>query len=573
MTAPWEYRDPLEPTLMAEVSAATLMGHVHVIGALERESGSPGEAQAFDYIERTLKTYGVEVERREIEAYISLPQEARLALPDGGVIQGLTHSFSTSVEGLDAELVDVGDGRPEDLARARGKLALVRGLASPGKAWAVQQAGALGHVHVLGDHLHNMIVTTIWGTPAPDTAARIPAIPCLSILGADGERLHGLLANGPLRVRMTTRVRTGWTPIPHLVGELAGRREDTFLLLSGHVDSWHHGAMDNGTANATMLEVARLLAGRREALRRGIRFAFWSGHSHGRYAGSAWYADHAWPDLHRRCVAHLNVDSTGARGATDYSVLHATEDAAAFAERVVADVTGQRSRARRFSRAGDQSFWGAGVPSAFMSLSGLPRQETELSRAMERLVGSAGFPWWWHTKDDTVDKIDADVLALDTRVYLASALRWLNAPVLPLDHGRAAQSLLAELEALQAAAGARFDLSPALDAARELVERLARVAAALAQALDARGDAVNRGLMRLSRVLVPLAYTRGDRFTHDLALPLPPLAGLQAARELARLDPDGDAFKFARAALVRERNRAVHALASAITVAEDLLQR
>jgi len=573
VTAPWEYRDPLEPTLMAEVSAATLMGHVHVIGALERESGSPGEAQAFDYIERTLKTYGVEVERREIEAYISLPQEARLALPDGGVIQGLTHSFSTSVEGLDAELVDVGDGRPEDLARARGKLALVRGLASPGKAWAVQQAGALGHVHVLGDHLHNMIVTTIWGTPAPDTAARIPAIPCLSILGADGERLHGLLANGPLRVRMTTRVRTGWTPIPHLVGELAGRREDTFLLLSGHVDSWHHGAMDNGTANATMLEVARLLAGRREALRRGIRFAFWSGHSHGRYAGSAWYADHAWPDLHRRCVAHLNVDSTGARGATDYSVLHATEDAAAFAERVVADVTGQRSRARRFSRAGDQSFWGAGVPSAFMSLSGLPRQETELSRAMERLVGSAGFPWWWHTKDDTVDKIDADVLALDTRVYLASALRWLNAPVLPLDHGRAAQSLLAELEALQAAAGARFDLSPALDAARELVERLARVAAALAQALDARGDAVNRGLMRLSRVLVPLAYTRGDRFTHDLALPLPPLAGLQAARELARLDPDGDAFKFARAALVRERNRAVHALASAITVAEDLLQR
>jgi hypothetical protein len=573
VTAPWEYRDPLESTLAAEVSAATLMGHVHVIGALERESGSSGEARAFDYIERTLKSYGVEVERREIEAYISLPQEARLTLPDGAAIQGLTHSFSTSVEGLDAEVVDVGDGRPEDLSPARGKIALVRGLASPGKAWAMQQAGALGHVHVLADHLHNMIVTTIWGTPAPDTAARIPAIPCLSILGADGERLRGLLSTGPLRVRMTTRVRTGWMPIPHLVGELAGRREDRFLLLSGHVDSWHHGAMDNGTANATMLEVARLLAGQREALRRGIRFAFWSGHSHGRYAGSAWYADHAWPDLHHRCVAHLNVDSTGARGATDYSVLHATEDAAAFAERVVADVTGQRSLARRFSRAGDQSFWGAGVPSAFMSLSGLPKQDTELSRAMERLVGSAGFPWWWHTKDDTVDKIDADVLTLDTRVYLASALRWLNAPVLPLDHGRAARSLLAELEALQAAAGARFDLSPPLAAARGLVERLGRVAAALAQVPAERVEAVNRGLMRLSRVLVPLAYTSGDRFTHDLALPLPPLAGLQRARELARLDPDGDAFRFARAALVRERNRAVHALESAATVAEDLLQR
>jgi hypothetical protein len=571
VTAPWEYRDPLESTLAAEVSAATLMEHVRTIGSLERESGSPGEAQAFDYIERTLKACGVEVERRDIEAYISLPQQAHLTLPGGVTLQGLTHSFSASTEALEAEVVDVGEGRPEDLRRAAGKIALIRGLASPGRAWAAQQAGVLGQIHVLMDHLHNMIVTTIWGTPTPETAWRIPATPCLSVLGTDGDRLRALLARGPLGIRMTTRVRTGWMPIPHLVGELAGRHEDRFVLFSGHVDSWHCGAMDNGTANATMLEVARLLARRRDGLRRGIRFAFWSGHSHGRYAGSAWYADHAWRELHQRCVLHLNVDSTGARGATDYSVLHATEDAQRFAERVVADVTGQPSRGRRFSRAGDQSFWGAGVPSAFMSLSGLPKQDTELSRAMERLVGSAGFPWWWHTRDDTVDKIDADVLVLDTKVYLASALRWLNAPVLPFDHARAAQSLVAELEALQAAAGARFDLAPALEAARRLVERLQRVPEALAKVPEAQREAVNRTLMRLSRVLVPLAYTTGDRFTHDLALPIPPLAGLQRARELAALDADGDAFKFARAALVRERNRALHALDSAATLADELL--
>src|SRR5205809_19809 len=341
---------------------------------------------------------------------------------------------------------------------------------SPGEAQAFDDA----------DHLHNLIVTTIWGTPAPETAWRLPATPCLSILGADGQRLHDLHARPPRRLHLTTRVRTGWTPIPHLVGSLTGRVEDRFLLLSGHVDAWHQGAMDNGSANAAMLEIARLLAGRRDALRRGIRFAFWSGHSHGRYAGSAWYADHAWRELHQHCVLHLNVDSTGARGATDYSILHATEDAQRFAEAVGGDVTGQRSRARGFSRAGDQSFWGAGVPSAFMSLSGLPKQDTELSRAMERLVGSAGFPWWWHTKDDTVDKIDADVLVLDTKVYLATALRWLNAPLLPLDHRRAAQSLIAELEALQAAVGGRFDLAPALAGARALAERLARVAAMLA---------------------------------------------------------------------------------------------
>jgi hypothetical protein len=425
------------------------------------------------------------------------------------------------------------------------------------------------------DHLHNMIVTTIWGAPSPEALSRMPATPCVSVVGGDGARIAELLARGPLRVTMTTRVRTGWMPISHLVGELPGRQEDRFVLFSGHVDAWHHGAMDNGSANATMLEVARLLASRRADLRRGIRFAFWSGHSHGRYAGSAWYADHAWRELHERCVLHLNVDSTGAKGATDYSSLHATEDAQSFAEAVVVDVTGQRGRGRRFSRAGDQSFWGIGVPSAFMSLSGLPKQDTELSRAMARLLGTSGFPWWWHTREDTVDKIDPDVLTLDTRVYLSTALRWLNAPLLPLDHGRAAQSLLTELEALQAAAGDRFDLSSALAAAGGLVERLVEVAA-LADGQAAmpatRRETINRALIQLSRALVPLAYTTGDRFTHDLAVPLAPLPGLQRARELAALDPDADAIKFARAALVRERNRVVYALDTAASIAEGLLR-
>ena len=40
-------------------------------------------------------------------------------------------------------------------------------------------------------------------------------------------------------------------------------------------------------------------------------------------------------------MIHLNCDSTGARGATDYTRLHSTEDVQSFAEAVVGDVTGQ----------------------------------------------------------------------------------------------------------------------------------------------------------------------------------------------------------------------------------------
>jgi hypothetical protein len=576
--AHWGWADPREGSLLAAVSTESLMAHARAIATWERESGSPGEARAFDYIEGCLKGYGLEVERRLIEAYISLPLESHVLLPDGSRIPALTHSFSTSTgaEGLEALLVDGGDGAAETLERAgaRGRLALVDSFATPAKAWAAQEAGTLGQIFTNLDHLHNMIVTTIWGTPTPETAWRIPRLPCCSITKADASALRERVRRGPLSVRLYTRVRTEWMPIPHLTGHLAGA-VDAFTLFSGHVDAWHHGAMDNGSANATMLEVARLLAGQRGALRRGLRLAFWSGHSHGRYAGSAWYADHAWRELERHGVLHLNVDSTGARGATDYTVFHATEDAADFAETVVADVTGQRGRARHFSRAGDQSFWGIGLPSAFMSMSQLPPQDTDFGRTTERLFGTSGFPWWWHTREDTIDKLDGDVLAQDTRVFVAAALRLANAPVLPLGPARAARAVADTAADLHAAAAGRMDLSPLVAAARRLAGTLEAAAPGLARLAEGGGDAAgaNRLLMRLSRVLVPLLFTGGDRFTHDLAVGIPPLAGLQPARALPGRDAAADPTKFALAALTRERNRAHHALDVAAELADELRGR
>src|SRR5262249_5227287 len=183
------YRDSLEATARSERSPDILMEHTRRIAAEERESGTPGEARAFDYIAGMLERYGLAVERRQIEAFISLPQEGRLTLPDGSVIHGLTHSFSASTDALDGEVVDVGDGNAEAYARvdASARISLVDGLATPGKAWTAQNAGTRAQIFVNAEHLHNMIVTTVWGTPDPGTAARIPRTPCLSITRADAD--------------------------------------------------------------------------------------------------------------------------------------------------------------------------------------------------------------------------------------------------------------------------------------------------------------------------------------------------------------------------------------------------
>jgi len=127
--------------------------------------------------------------------------------------------------------------------------------------------------------------------------------------------------------------------------------------------------MDNGSANAATLEAARLLAEGRAAWRRGLRVCFWSGHSHGRYSGSAWYADEHWDELERRCAAHMNVDSLGALGASVLTNSGVVDELKAVAAEAVFAVTGQVHAGRRQGRAADQSFWGIGVPSLVGSLS------------------------------------------------------------------------------------------------------------------------------------------------------------------------------------------------------------
>jgi len=93
-------------------------------------------------------------------------------------------------------------------------------------------------------------------------------------------------------VSVSTSLDTGWRRIPVLVAEIPGNRvPDEFVLLHGHLDSWHVGVGDNATGDATMLELARVFWQHRDDLTRTVRIAWWSGHSHGRYAGSTWYAD------------------------------------------------------------------------------------------------------------------------------------------------------------------------------------------------------------------------------------------------------------------------------------------
>jgi hypothetical protein len=545
------------------VDSAGMMRQLEQLARWVKLSGTAEEAESLDFIRGLLDGYGYRTTLLEHDAYISLPLAARVEV-DGRTLKAITHSMSRASPhgGTTGRLVHVGEGAEADFVGRdlRGCILLVEGIASPAVAVRASRAGAAGQLHISPhEHLHEMCISPVWGSPAPDTIDALPTTVAVTVSHADGTALRERMAKGEApQVVLYAEVDTGWRRTPILVAEMdapSAGPDAPFVLFSGHHDTWYHGVMDNGSANVTMLEVARLCATQRHDWRRGLRLCFWSGHSQGRYSGSAWYADTHWEELERRCAVHVNVDSTGGVGASILGEAGSSSELAALAADAIAVQAGQRHQGKRIGRAGDESFWGIGVPSLFMSLSHQPPGKVKMRNPLG---------WWWHTPDDLIDKIDRENLARDTRVYVHAIGRLLTDAVVPLDYTTHAEALLRELRWLEPVKAHGIVLDPLLSSAEALREEATALVARAGRAGPDAAAGYDAALIRVSRALVPLDYTTGDRFAHDPALPQPAWPVLEPLRRLAAVAPGTDEARLLSVAARRARNRVAHALRQAL---------
>jgi N-acetylated-alpha-linked acidic dipeptidase len=586
----------LEERLRRAVSPRRLQAHLKRFSTLHRETGSPDERAAVDYIVDTLRRDEIAIQVHEFRSFVSFPRDAALEVraPESFALPCRPRSFSatTPSEGIEGELVFAGS-LDEDRSKmifartggdadydgvdARGKIVLGTAGGPDGVKRAAEN-GAIAYIHMWPsgeDAIHEMIVTGIWGTPTPETIGRLPTVPALSIKKADGERLRSLMARGPVRVRVRARAETGWRTLPVTIADIPGA-EPEFLLVGAHIDSWYEGITDNATGDACLIEMARVLQKHRQRLRRGVRIAWWPGHSHGRYSGSTWYADFAFDDLRRRALAYLNIDSPGVRDTTIFDCRYNMGEVEELMKRTVPEITGQSPNIRRPFKAGDQSFWGIGLPSlgAFRML--------PLDHPDRATVGGCGAGWWWHSPHDTLDKADAQILAADTALYLTIAARVVMPPVLPFNFVPAAEDFIGLLRELHDAGRGSLPLADLVASAQALRDRAETLEALRVQMMagsgrtskkaTARNTRFNRGLMALSRILNPALYTVEGPFDHDPALQIPMLPGLQEVARLAGLAPESDEYGFLRTRLVRERNRVADALQTATEHGDVLLE-
>lgn len=540
-------------------------------------SGSPQEMQAIQFLKSKLEEYGLHPKILRYDAYISIPKRALLEVLTPKCMEVKCTPYrqvgTTGPQGVEGDVMYI---PPEEIgvAECKGKIVLAEqettadwmGLRD-GLLLRLEEMGVRGLIVIEQDSFMSNVVHqradfSVSGNPTSDNVHLIQRIPAIvHVSNKDGQRLKTLVKQGGIRARIISIVETAWKTLPLLVAEIKSTQDpDKFLLVNSHIDTppFSPGATDNASGDVTILELARILNCHREKLGRNIRFAYWTGHEIGRYAGSTWYNDAFWHELRYCCIGFLNIDSPGAEGAINYRAAPIGEVQDLAVESIKA-ATGIEVKGLRWpTRAGDSSFWGTGFPHASLT-SARPEE------LYDPFVNYSGGGWWWHTPWATIDRGNIEILATDVKVNLNYIFRLTNCPVLPMNFIPYADALLEKLEDIQAKADkirAYFNLDTVIKRAmefRRLSEELEGTAKKVIK-LEEPSEAIkelNRCYMWVSRHINLVAHWDTEK-TEQVSMktfgatPFPRIYGILKLADMPM--PQAEEFKLLLTKLLRQRN-------------------
>jgi N-acetylated-alpha-linked acidic dipeptidase len=581
--------DQYEARLTEAVSIDEPWDLLEEFSGLERVSGTEDERAAAEYLTDRLESLGVTHERYDPDLYISQPHAASVTV-DGGAFEAdpvKTVAFSAS-RAVTGDLVYVGEAEQSDVGSDEdsqyhavnvtrpyadvgdldGTVALTAaGSLSIRATRILEEKGAEGviAIHEHEREPHDGIATSVWGGAPPyDERERIPDIPIANVTRPDGDELRSYAdAGASHEVTLETDVTTDWMACPVVEARIEAGAADPdseeFVLLHGHYDSWHVGIADNATGDAGLLELARVFEAHADDLKRDLRVAWWPGHSTGRYAGSTWYADEFAIDLAEHCVAHVDMDSPGAKGSTEYVDMACwMPDMHGVASSAIEDVTGAPYSENRPRRAGDYSFNNLGISGAFTLSSNIPADVRETMR-WHAVGGCGGNADAWHLSTDTIDKAGKPELLRDIRMYAVLVSRLLRADVLPHDHRRNVERHRAIVADYDELTGDAFDFGPTLDALADLHDAVEAFYDAV-EAGEIDAGTANETIKRLSRTLTRLNFVSDGQFEQDPAYNRPPYPRFENASLFEVYDEDDDEHRFLQVELRRAQNDAVFEL-------------
>ncbi|HOO64120.1 MAG TPA: M28 family peptidase [Synergistaceae bacterium] len=529
-----------ERSLLQEPGRDSLERNLQHIASHNRLSGSSGERKAVEYLASELEEKEIPFEIQEHRVRLSNPLRARLLCTLRGKASfeipakawSFTHSgglLQSRGEACFLDSRELPSTFPEYLLERKkyprdleGKIILgTSGM--PFQIRSLQDRGAAGYILCWSqgeeEEIHEGNINMVWGTPLPEDLELFLEMPVVAVNHLRGKELIRLAEEGSLEAAMEVELQDLVTSVPLLEATLSAPSGNLdYLLIGNHLDSWHYGACDNATGNALCLELARKLKEIQPLLKRGVRIAWWSGHSNGRYAGSSSYAGRNYGNLLEHCLAYMNVDMPGLRGARDYSTLTAGPDLFELGREALEDITGYRGNPAPHIRGWDQSFQNLGISPYFI-------WGSALSPGHPDSTGNSFMSWWWHTEKDLPEYCDLEVLQKDLSLYLLGAFRFLTAPGESLyQPEKLFDSILERLSLLERKIGKSCDLAPLREhlhaASRSFRER------------KGKGDLSWNLQKQVLRKLNQIYYAEKASSLQDYAIPEDYIPGLSTAASL-----------------------------------------
>lgn len=542
----------LRETLLGGLSRNNMLETVESFSRLFRYSGTQEGEEAVRILRKKLDQYGVSYETCVYEGFFSRPLSASFTAA-GMTFRLVGDVYSREADGLRGKLYYDALSTEKGLTQLQQsrRFAAFRNkivLTWEGKGGFAKKAldsGALAILHICptrGDYIHHSNIGSVWGTPGLDEAAYMNFLPSAGLRRADGEMLIRHLTRGAVSGELSIQMETGIKSSTMLVAEIPGE-SDSFILVSGHYDSWYEGITDNAVSDAILLEYARILNSHKDRLVRGVKIAWWSGHSDGRFAGSAWYCDSHFKDLKEHCGAHINLDLTGCKNSGQISVRTACTEGLPFTGDLIEKYTGRRPEGYLpMVRGADQSFWGADIPITIM-LKYEPVKEKRLSDC------PSGGPWW-HTPEDTLDRLDPVIMMRDAAINLEMIDAIQGAEVLPVKPLYYIGELDQRLNRVLGTLTEEFDCGPLLE-----IWPKVRKAFSLLENRVNEGTASDQDIKETVGGLLHLVYCRRDAYTHDFEGPFGIFGALAQFGGVTRENTEPAYYVMAKSDFMRYQNR------------------
>jgi aminopeptidase YwaD len=372
----------------------------HLCDCGGRLAGSPGEEQAVAFLTTALDRIGkgkLQVERNrhvlwETTSFSLTHMETGVALE----AIPLLGTAPTLANGLLAEVVDMGLGRPEDFDRLGhllpGRVALVRHeypfmpdhVHRNTKASMAEQAGACGFLIAYQEQM----VGPVSGSSSGEASKGIPSFGISAEAAVQLARSDETFAS----VRMLCLGRSIVRDLPTIILTVQGE-SDEVVVVSAHVDGHPLGesAIDNASGLVGALALARAIATADVRMHRTVSFCFFSAEEWD-LGGSNRWLDSLTQLEQDRIVLNINLDSIA--GDHEFTALTSDfETLPAFVTGAAADVSRNLQVYEPTKNNSDHvNFADRGIP-AFRLLAGFGRPQASLrylltSRDRRELVTS-----------------------------------------------------------------------------------------------------------------------------------------------------------------------------------------